>query len=238
MRFTSLLAVCFAIAWGTAVRGDGIVYQLPENGGQARFDMEIDVTAAGQQMTLKGSLAIAALGETTVDGEKCRWIEMKSIMPIDGVERIAISKILVPEAHLAKGKSPGEKMIRGWFKEGDAAAVEFKDLKDPRAMMAAAFLSGPLQNSQDLAKAEIDNPKLGKLSCAGIAGSFEVSPNNDIPVAIQVENRLHEKAPFGLVSANWKFELKINGQTAVSGNMKLTLSDINTTALTELPDNN
>jgi hypothetical protein len=53
-----------------------------------------------------------------------------------------------------------------------------------------------------------------------------------------MENRLNEKAPFGVVSAVWKFERKQNGQAMGTGTSKLTLADINTTALSELPDRN
>ena len=49
---------------------------------------------------------------------------------------------------------------------------------------------------------------------------------------------LHEKAPFGVVSGTWKFERQVNGQSQGSGTTRLTLTEINQTALTELPDRN
>jgi len=56
-------------------------------------------------------------------------------------------------------------------------------------------------------------------------------------LSVAMENRLNEKAPFGVVSAVWKFENKRDGQVR-SGTSKLTQADINTTALSELPDRN
>ena len=129
-------------------------------------------------------------------------------------------------------------MIRGWIKEGDMPAQELKDLKDPQALAAASFLTGPPKNAAELEKIELDNAKLGKLSCAGVTGDQEIDGPNGSQIVINTENRLHEKAPFGLVVANWKFELKNNGKTAAAGTFKLTLSDTSTTALSELPDRN
>jgi hypothetical protein len=96
------------------------------------------------------------------------------------------------------------------------------------------FLAGPPRNSADLDKTEIDG-KLGKLECAGATGENEFELE-DSTVGIRFENRLHEKAPFGLVTGNWKFEFKNNGQVALSGTYKLTLVDTSTTALSDLPD--
>jgi len=240
----SLLTLIFAAlaltlgALVSAARADGLIYKLPKDGEQARYEMEIAVNVGGQDMATKGSVTVASVGVATVDNEKCRWIEIKMILKADDQEQLTISKVLIPEKDLGKGKSPGEHMIRGWFKEGDMPAQEFKDLKDPRAVSVAAFLAGPPKNAAELDKIEIDNRKLGKVSCAGVSGDQETDGPGGTQIVIGMENRLNDMAPFGLVVANWKFELKNNGQAAVAGTFKLTLSDINTTALSELPDKN
>lgn len=243
MRFflsaCSFVALVLAnLAFAAPTRADGLIYKLPKEGEQARYEMEIMVNVAGQEMTTKGSVTVGSVGVATVDNEKCRWIEIKMIIKADDQEQLSISKILIPEKDLGQGKSPGEHMIRGWFKDGDTAAMEIKDLKDPRALSLAAFLSGPPKNAAEVDKIEIDNPKLGKVSCAGAAGDLDFDGPGGTQVVINMENRLHESAPFGLVVANWKFELKSNGQTAVAGTFRLTLADVNTTALSELPDKN
>jgi hypothetical protein len=156
----------------------------------------------------------------------------------DDQEQITIAKMLIPEKHLGSGNSAGDHLIRGWVKEADMPPREFKDLKDPGAVSIAAFLAGPPKNPGELDKIELDNARLGKLPCAGVTGDQEIDGPNGTQIIINMENRLHEKSPFGLVVANWKFELKNNGQTAVAGTFKLTLSDINSTALSELPDRN
>ncbi len=233
-------AVLFAIFFTTGfalihtARADGLIYQLPEDGAQVHYDTEITTSVGGQDVSSKGSVSISSVGALLVDNEKCRWIEFKMISNDDGQERLVIAKALIPEKHLGKGMSAGDHMIRGWLKIGDNEAQEIKDLKAPPALPLRVFLAGPPKDSGDLDKTEIDG-KLGQLECAGVTGENEFQ-SEDSSVVIRFENRLHEKAPFGLVTGNWKFEVKNNGQVALSGTFKLTLVDTSTTALTDLPD--
>ncbi len=238
MRRALLGGLLIAVGFVQSAFADGLIYGLPDDGAQVRYDMDMDVTVGGQQIATKGSVTVSSVGQTTVDNEKCRWIEFKMIFKEDDTERLTLTKVLIPEKHLGKDKSPGENLIRAWVKEGDMPATEIKDLKDPRAAAAAAFLAGPPKNPGELEKVEIDNVKLGKVASAGVTGDQELDGPGGTQVSINMENRLHEKAPFGLVTANWKFELKANGQTVVQGMFKLTLAEINTTALSELPDKN
>lgn len=238
MRCSLCVNLFLIVGLSSAARADGLIYQLPDDGMQVRFEMEIDVNVAGQQTSTKGSVSVSSVGQMTIDNEKCRWIEFKMIFKEDDQERLNLAKVLIPEKDLGKGKSPGANLIRAWVKEGDMPAVEIKDLKDPRTIAVAVFLAGPAKNPGELEKVEIDSPKLGKISSAGATGEQEVDGPGGTQVGINMENRLHEKAPFGLVTANWKFELKANGQVALNGTFKLTLADVNTTALSELPDKN
>jgi hypothetical protein len=70
-----------------------------------------------------------------------------------------------------------------------------------------------------------------------VTGTRDVEQGNGT-TSITFENRLHEKSPFGVVNAVWKFERKMNGQVTGTGTTKLTLADTSTTALSELPDRN
>jgi hypothetical protein len=231
-----VLAIFFTTATALAqtARADGLIYQLPDDGAQVRYDTEITTSVGGQDVSSKGSVTISSVGAVLVDNEKCRWIEIKMISNDDGQERLVIAKALIPEKHLGKGTSAGDHMIRGWVKVGDNEAQEIKDLKAPPALPLRVFLAGPPKDPGDLDEAEIDG-KLGKLGCAGVTGENEFELE-DSTVGIRFENRLHEKAPFGLVTGNWKFEFKNNGQVALSGTFKLTLVDTSTTALSDLPD--
>ena len=229
MRSAFLAGLIVAAAVVQPVRADGLIYRLPADGCQIRYDMAIAIGA--QNVNLKGSVTVSSVGKATENGEDCRWIEIKMITTDEGQDHIVISKALVPEKHLGKGKSAADNVIRAWIKEENGEPIEIKDLKAPQAVALRAFLAGPLKNPGELEKIEID----GKLECPGVTGELEIE--SDIgTISINMENRLHEKAPFGLVTTAWKFELKNNGQVQVAGTFKLTPTDTSTTALSELPD--
>ncbi len=234
MRAAFLTSLCIVAAAAPSARADGLIYQLPVDGAQIRYDIELTISVAGQDLDLKGSVVVSSVGQTTVENEKCRWIEFKMIMNADGQERITITKALIPEAHIGKGKSPMEHLVRAWAKEGEGEAQEVKDFKSPQATLLRAFLAAPPKNVAELANVEIDG-KLGKLECPGITGDGEFDVENST-IGIHYENRLHEKAPFGVVSAVWKFDIKNNGQVAIAGTLKFIPTDSNTTALSDLPD--
>jgi hypothetical protein len=218
-------------------RADGLIFQLPPDGTQVRYDTEGTFVNNGQERMIKGSLTVSSVGKTTAEGEECRWIEFKNVFRTDMGERILIAKCLVPEKDLGKGKSAGEHLIRAWIKQGDSEPQEIRDLKGRGARMLAGYLAGPPNNPGELASADIETLPLGKLSCAGVTGSQEFQRENGSQT-INFETRLNEKAPFGVVSALWKFEFQSNGQVVGSGTTKMTLAEINTTALSELPDKN
>ena len=236
MRLSLIASLLVVLTSIEVAHADGLIYQLPADGTQVRYDSEVTFSNNGQERTTTGSLTLSSVGVTTVDSEKCRWIEIKNIMKTDNGERITIAKVLIPEKDLGKGKSPGEHLIRGCIKQVDGEPQPITDLKGPQTRLLVGYLAGPPQSPRELEKTEIDG-KLGKLSCPGVAGDYEFVRDNG-SLSIAMENRLNEKAPFGVVSAVWKFERKQNGQVMGTGTSKLTLADINTTALSELPDRN
>jgi hypothetical protein len=236
MRLSLITMLLIFVSSFQAARADGLIYQLPADGTQVRYDNEVTFSGNGQERTSTGSLTLSSVGVATVNSEKCRWIEIKTTRKTDNGEQVTIAKFLIPEKDLGKGKSPGDHLIRGWIKRGENEPQAVTDLKGPQTRLLVAYLAGPPQNPRELDKTEIDG-KLGKFACLGIAADYEfVGDNGSLGVAM--ENRLNEKAPFGVVSAVWKFERKQNGQVMGSGTSKLTLADMSTTALSELPDRN
>lgn len=234
MRLTIITGLFLCAAAIHPARGDGLIYRLPEDGTQIRYDTEL--WSDLQKTPTNGSVTVSSVGLTNVNDQKCRWIEIKSITTDAVQDDIQIIKALIPEKDFAKGKWPLEHVVRMWLKTGKNDVVEVKDPKDPQVMWLGALL-GPPKNPGELEKIEIDG-KLGKLECAGVTGDTELEGPEGLTVAIHFENRLHEKAPFGLVTANWKFEMKNAGQPLLTGTFKLTPADTSTTALSELPDKN
>src|SRR4029077_488600 len=108
MRSILLATLLVSAVCVGAVHADGLIYQLPANGASVRYDTETTGSFNGQERTFKGSVTISSVGETTVDGEKCRWIEIRMMNKRDDQERVAIAKCLIPEKDLGRGKAPGE----------------------------------------------------------------------------------------------------------------------------------
>lgn len=234
MRIAPLGAVLLATVLAIEAHADGLIYQLPADGTAALFETETNFLLDGQDRSVKGTLSIASVGQQVVDNETCRWIEVKSVTNAGGSERITIAKCLIPEQHLARGKSPVAHVVRGWIKSGDGEPQEVKELKSPGARILSMALAGPGANLIELESSEIDG-KLGKLACQGEAGDLDFQ-RDSLSVALHYETRLHEKAPFGVVSALWKFDVTASGQPRGSRTTRLTLTDLNPTALSELPD--
>src|SRR5579872_1844498 len=206
-RFASLAATYLAavvVAASSSARADGLFYKLPEDGTSARFDLDLSGGPTGTEMKSTGTLTMSSVGRVTENDEKCRWIEFKLVLKNQqDQERTIISKVLIPEKHLAKGKSPADHLVRGWLKREMGEVQELNDLKNPNAGPLPAFLSGPLKDAKDLEAIEIDSI-LGKLACAGQTGRNE-SEQGAIMAVAEFENRLHEKAPFGVVASKIRF---------------------------------
>jgi hypothetical protein len=238
-----LVSFVYLFAGGIVLQtalADGLIYQLPTDGGSVTFDYEYKATGTADDPTVdirKGSLTMSSVGETTVYNEKCRWIEFKEVLKweYDGKERVTITKVLVPENHLGRGKSPGEHLIQGWVKFGDSAPQEFHDLRSPLVAAQGLFLAGPPKEVKDLKQTEI-NGKLGILQCEGVTGQF-VEEQEGGNVYRTFENRLHSTAPFGVVVSLWKIERRDNkGAILEAGTVKFTLRDTQNSALSEMPE--
>jgi tetratricopeptide (TPR) repeat protein len=232
----SFVALLFAPPSLHSARGDGLVYRLPADGAFVKYDLNANMSfAEGQEIPIGGSLTMSSVGETTVDGEKCRWIEFKTVFKIGGQEQPNISKLLIPEKHLGQGKSAEGKALRGWVKSGEGEAIEIKDGNAPQfSIENAVLLAGPPKIAAELKPAEIENAKLGKLPCAGVTGEQDVERAPGKVVHLQFEKRLNEKVPFGVVSVDWKFAAKSGGQVDATGTFKLTLTDFGTGAVSAL----
>ncbi|MCH7688373.1 MAG: hypothetical protein IH899_17115, partial [Planctomycetes bacterium] len=86
------------------VRADGIIQKLPEDGAWVEYFMEVsetDVDDPNDVKGAKGTLTISSVGTETVDGEKCRWIEIYVTIKQDNrnEEDQIILKLLLREKH-------------------------------------------------------------------------------------------------------------------------------------------
>lgn len=235
-KLAALLVVIAGLSGAQVARGDGLIYRLPDDGTSVLYELEIKHGPAGMQRDAKGTLKISSVGTEMVGDDKCRWIEIRIAFDDNGQERQILSKSLIPEKHLGKGKSPGENLVRSWLKLPEQEVMELKDFKQPQAGPLAAFLAGPAAAPIKLDPTTIDNAKLGKLECAGETCTYELEQGGNT-VETTFEHRLSDKAPFGVLATKLKFATKNGGNVVDAGEATFTLVDVGTSALTELPNN-
>jgi hypothetical protein len=216
-----------------ALRADGLIYQLPEDGTSVRYNLEMKVGRDGMEKSAGGYLAVSSVGKEKVNDEPCRWIEFKMVFDVDGKERTIIAKTLIPEKALKRGENAGAHMVRGWLKQREEAE-ELKDLQSPSAGPLPAFLAGAADDAKQLDKKSIDS-KLGKLDCAGVVGTHKFQQGQE-NVTIKQETRLHDKAPFGVVTSRMEFRVERDGMARETGIMTLTVLEVTQGAKSELPE--
>lgn len=227
------------------VQAEGLIQKLPEDGAWVEYFIEAsetDVDDPNDVNRAKGTLTISSVGTETVDGEKCRWIEIYVTSKQDNrnEEDLIILKLLIREKHLKKGQNPGKNIIRGWEKLSRGAQQgkvrKFDISKSGSISWITDFLLvGPLQNSEKL-KQEVIETEKGKLKCEGSKGefSFEDTKGNrtdDIAGVITIRN--HEKVPFGVVLYN--IDTKEPNGDKIKFNLKLR--EYGKQAQSQLPDN-
>ena len=233
-RSIVLAGLIVVTRFADTARADGLIYQLPKDGTGVTYQMEIDQTVRGRQSNTKGTLSIRSVGKATVDGEDCRWIECKMVSKSGKFDQVVISKALIPESQLTKGKSPLDHVIRNWHKFGKGAARDAKEMAGKG--VAIPFLAGPPKGGEEVDAMDIESP-LGKLACRGVTGTLDVAIDTTT-IRYDFLNRLHEKAPFGVVTAVWRFEMTKEGQIDTTGTTTLTLAEIESNATSDLPNNN
>ncbi len=215
-------------------QADGLFYQLPEDGMSAKFDLEMKTEDGGEARDAKGSLRMSSVGKEDVDGEACRWIEFKMMMTMGEREQVILAKALMPEKELKRGGLPWDNFKKAWVKMGGGEAREIKEVVGNDAGPLPAFLSGPLKNEKELMVVEVESV-IGKLKCGGLTGDVTLDDGN-MKVKVSFENRLHEKAPFGVVTSKMTFSVERDGEKREGGTISLKLAEVKKDAKSEFAD--
>ena len=236
--FTAVLALLV-----TDASANSIIYKLPKDGTWAVYEGDYTMEIGDRRQEGKGKLWIGSVGETTVDGKKCRWIEARFDMPRGNSGRDkSVLKFLVPEEELAKGRSPLEHVVRAWFKDGSKGTKKIENANKPTLTPLPLLLAPPLKNEKKL-PAEKVTSKLGELSCEGVTGTFKMpvpeALASTLSAEITVENRLSDKAPFGVITFKWVNRAKMGSQMPpATQTIDFKLTDLGTDAKSKLPKKN
>jgi hypothetical protein len=225
----TLLTLGFAVlSFNTQAIADGLVYQLPEDGTSAEFDLKF--SGPGKQGT--GSLTVSSVGKVKEDGKACRWIEFNIVMTLNDMERRMVAKVLIPETEFAPGKKPFENRVRAWIRLGESP--DAKNLEQNDFGPLPVFLSGPFENAKKLDAIEVETKALGKLKCEGASGLVKTEDRRKNETTI--ETRLNKKAPFGVVSCKMEMKAERNGEFVPEVEITLTLKKVGKDAKSLLPD--
>jgi hypothetical protein len=73
------------------------------------------------------------------------------------------------------------------------------------------------------------------LRCEGVTGWIEYK-EGDVHMKVTFETRLHERAPFGVMSCRMQFEMKRDGKVLQTVDATAKLADFGRDAKTALPD--
>jgi len=235
-----LLALSVWISFvGGAVPLDaaGVIHNLPEDRAWVRFEGEMGSLADGQPSS-PVLITISSVGQATVADEVYRWIEMQfELLQEDGSKKtVTITKGLFPEKQLKLGGDPVKGLLRAWMKTGDAAPMKVPEAEQKfhtheRFM---GLLGSPLKDVEKLDKRVVDSA-LGKLECDGLVGHVRTQ-HDKLDAHMIYELRLHETAPFGVVSVKIKLDIQSGGKVIAKGTfMNLKLIALGTDAKSELP---
>jgi hypothetical protein len=235
MRWVHLLGATVTGVWVLSLgiaRADGLLYQLPEDGSWVRFEAQYTFKLDGMEKSGQGTgrLTMASVGKAVEGSEPCRWIEFQVQLKDIGPEQILIRKLLIPEKYLKKGVNPTAHVVRGWAK--------FNNEPVERAVPVhgrwPAYLAGPLQDEKQLGQQLVES-KLGALQCDGVTGWIQYQ-EGDLHTKVTFATRLHEKAPFGVVTCRMLFEVTRAGKVQQTIDATAKLIDFGKDARTALPD--
>jgi hypothetical protein len=111
------LFVIAVLANGVALRADDASPKLPEDGWWVRYYVTWKHEQANDEITFKRTYSL--VGTTTENDQRCRWVEMKTVQTVNGIEGMDVIKFLVPERELLQGEKPLESLLRCWRRTAD-----------------------------------------------------------------------------------------------------------------------
>ncbi|GAB4138728.1 MAG: hypothetical protein Tsb009_07110 [Planctomycetaceae bacterium] len=234
-RFTFTM-VCVAVPVPTLA--DGLIYSLPKDGSKVIYEMKANKSDKNTNRDFDGTISIASVGSETVDNQKCRWIEVGLTMNFNGQSRKVVSKMLITESDIGKGKIPLANIKRAWIRIRNKTE-KLEDVFGRKGGPLPAFLSGPLTDVKKSSTEQIATPA-GKFPGHRLAGKTSYVQGNDNredEFKVEYDLRLSEKVPFGVAAAKitiQEFVQKMRLDDTIT--LDLKLKSISKNAKSELPD--
>ena len=227
MQTKTVFAFALVLTLSCRVWSAPLIQELPEDGSRVKFFVTIDFGGGNEQLP---TWIVQSVGQKTVDGETCRWIEL---IGKDKERTFQVYKVLVAEKEFIKGKNPLTTIREAWSKRGDNDPVKIEKLEaaDP---ILAVVLAGPVKDVKKLDKKEKVNWQKGQFQCDVYVGGSRL----EIPgIKIEVSHRVlrHKKVPFGIAAGTLELKGTIGGQSRAA-KVKFSVDDLGKDAKPELPD--
>jgi hypothetical protein len=200
-------------------RADGLLYQLPDDGASAQFELRISNDKESPRIETVGMRSVGRTGDA-------RWLEFR----LPDEDSMKILKVLIPERVLKEGESPMEHVVRGWRKSGDDMPVALSRVRD---FWLLILLAAPLSDIMKLENEEIDSP-LGRLTCDGLIGRAHVSEDDGYEEDLTYQIRRHKDAPFGVVYCRIECQVSREGKKLDKVTYELKLTGVGKDAESEL----
>ncbi len=231
-----MIIMLLAVASPTS-RAEGLLYQLPEDGSWARYEMQgTGIGADGQvRTTVAGTITLGSVGRMTSNGQDCRWLEIATTTTLGDQQFNEVYKLLIPEKRLKQGENPLDHVLKAWRKDARVSDGVPQQLDLAAVRSLDELLRGPAPDVTKLS-AEPTESKLGKQPCEGFKGR-EVVKAGSVETEFSYEVRIHRDSPFGVVTFRYEKARQRDGQSLGARRGAFKLADFGTGAKSALPDN-
>ncbi len=241
-----LVATCAAFA------DDGPA-KLPADGWWVRYYVTMRREGTNDDGILKRTYSL--VGTSIVNGENCRWVEMKTVQMVNGNEQTDILKFLVPEKALLEAEKPLESLVRAWRKIDDGAVTEQKfnqPLGAAGSVASADFgwgrdmviFPGPQRKTTAVKEKKAIEYQQGRLEVAeGRAGKHvatrrALTSGQKQTIAFEYTIWNHATVAPGFCAAKTRYEILIDDAPKAAGVGEWVIEDFGTDAKSALPENN
>jgi hypothetical protein len=214
--------------------------RLPRDGAWVRYHHDY---RAFDDKVLPSDDTLSFVGSVIDDGRRCRWVEIKNVLPGEAGERIFITKMLILEAALLDSIDPvsAENVVRTWRRKPDGSVTKLAE--PPRYSIDLLWLPGiGKKMTRTGEKKDIDYQRGRLKSATGWKAERRdgrtLQGQISIGTAIDYTVWQHHDLPCGFAEAH------VHGRLSILGDMKgemqsdFYLQDAGLDARSELPDHN
>lgn len=228
MAKTISVAFLSLILFSVQARADGLFLKLPKDGAWAEYRVTIG-TKGGEHV---GSLRVSSVGQTSREGEVCRWIEFRLSLPQNDKIVTDIVKILVPEKELVEGGHPFTHMRSIWHQVNDQPACRIDTLRKPRVELVGLLLSEPIPGRVEIeGKSLICNQQL--FDCKGQRRRNERS-QGPVEISMNYDSWSHPGTPFGVAAIRVRATASRDAEIVADAGAELSITRFGDGATSQL----